>query len=319
MTNACVVLDLPYFYIIGGRTITGLTYDFWQYNFTDNQFYLRRSTDVHTDTPLFKHSCFLSIKDDNKYVYVFFGSQSIDDNPYCGITKFDIQDLTQVTTEIISTSVSDFPCRTESALAFFGGALFVFGGQSFTKYIFEDAFMIHFDSLYREDYSFSNLNEPLYSSAFTQFGDKFFFFSGLNTAYFPQIKPSNSIYSYSLEPSITSCGFGFIFNETSHTRYRCPLGTYSGINDTKCKDCEKGFFSNFEAASDITQCFPCPEGTFSNKTGLSACFKCESYQYCPIGSTNISTLTNFYNDSYPKIYQPQSNDDFKSICHYSFF
>ena len=66
LTNACVVLDLPYFYIIGGRTITGLTYDFWQYNFTDNQFYLRRSTDVHTDILLFKHSCSLSIENDNK-------------------------------------------------------------------------------------------------------------------------------------------------------------------------------------------------------------------------------------------------------------
>ena len=197
MTNACVVLDLPYFYIIGGRTVTGLTYDFWQYNFTDNQFYLRRSTDVHTDTPLFKHTCFLSIKDDNKYVYVFFGSQSIDDNPYCGITRFNITDLTQVTTEIISTSVSDFPCRTESALAFFGGVLFGFGGQSLTKNTFNDIFYISFYQKYQENSYSDLLNEPLYSSAFTQFGNSFIFFSGLNTAYFPKIKPStNEIIAY---------------------------------------------------------------------------------------------------------------------------
>ena len=49
---------------------------------------------------------------------MFFGSRSINDNPYCGITRFDIIDLTQVTTKKISTNVTSFACRTESALTF---------------------------------------------------------------------------------------------------------------------------------------------------------------------------------------------------------
>ena len=324
MTNACVVLDLPYFYIIGGRTITGLTYDFWQYNFTNNQFYLRRSTDLNTDIPLFKHTCFLSIENDNKYVYVFFGSQSIDDNPYCGITRFNITDLTQVTTEIISTSVTEFTCRTESGTTFFGGYLFGFGGQSFAKNVFYDLFMISIDSyeetVLAENFykNYPDYYQPIYSSAFAQYGEFFFTFSGLNTAYFPQIKPLNTINLYSFQIKGQICGNGFLYNNASSKCSGCPLGTYSGINDNECKDCEKEFFSNFSAASDITQCFPCPEGTFSNITGLAECFKCESFQYCPIGSKKNIKFTKFIDDSYPKIYQPQSNDEYKSIYFYGF-
>ena len=317
LTNACVVLDLPYFYIIGGRTVTGLTYDFWQYNFTDNQFYLRRSTDVHTDTPLFKHSCYLSIKDDNKYVYVFFGSQSIDDNPYCGITRFNITDLTQVTTKTISTYVTEFTCRTESAFAFFQGALYGFGGQSFGKYVFNDVFIVSLDP-YEEWSLYISLSEPLYSSAFTQLGDYFTFYSGLNNAYFPQIKPSNSLYSFYFIYSLKFCGSGFVYNESLNRCSQCPLGSYSGIGDSDCKPCDEGFFSNFEAASDITQCFPCPLGSFSSTNGSSKCIDCESDQYCPIGSKTNSTFTVFNENSYPKIYQPLSNDSFKSICYFYF-
>ena len=314
MTNACVVVDLPYFYIIGGRTITGLTYDFWQYNFTDNQFYLRRSTDLDQDIPLYKHTCSLSIENDKKYVYVFFGSQFINDNPYCGITRFDITDLTNVTTEIISTNVTSFACRTESALGFFGGRLYGFGGQSFNKYIFNDIFIISLNP-YQEILTHDSIDSTLYSSACAQFGNTFTFYSGLMYPYYPKIKPSSSIFSYFLENLNGNCGNGFLYDSGCQ---RCPLGTYSGINDAKCIPCEKGFFSNFSAASDITQCFPCPEGTFSNTKGSSSCLNCESYQYCPIGSTKNLTFTKFNEDSYPKLYQPESNDEFKTICLYCF-
>ena len=214
MTNACVVLDLPYFYIIGGRTITGLTYDFWQYDFTDNQFYLIRLTDVYTDISLFKHTCSLSIEDGKKYIYVLFGSQSLDDNPYCGITKFDIDDLTNVTIKIISTHVTEFTCRTESALLFFGGVLYVYGGQSFGKYVFDDAFIISVNP-YDEMELYYFFDIPLYSFTYAQFSNFFIFFSGLETAYFPQIKPSSSmIIENAIKLNDSICFSGFHYNES---------------------------------------------------------------------------------------------------------
>ena len=138
----------------------------------------------------------------------------------------------------------------------------------------------------------------------------------MNYAYFSKIKPSNSIKIYTLTAQTSKvCGNGFVYNAGCR---RCPLGTYSGINDVECKPCEKGFFSNFSAASDITQCFPCPEGTFSNTKGSSKCLNCKNHQYCPIGSTKNLTFIKFNEDFYPKIYQPESNDEFKTICLYCF-
>lgn len=186
--------------------------------------------------------------------------------------KFDIDDLTNVTIKIISTHVTEFTCRTESALLFFGGVLYVYGGQSFGKYAFDDAFIISVNP-YDEMESYKFFDIPLYSFAYAQFSDYFILYSGLEIAYFPQIKPSNGmIIEYAMKLNDSICGNGFVYNKTLNRDSQCPLGTYSGINDTECKDCEKGFFSNFPAATDITQCLPCPEGTFSNITGLAECF-----------------------------------------------
>ena len=315
LINTCIVVDLPYFYIIGGRSVTGLTFDFWQYSFTNNEFYLLRPTQK-TDIPLSKHTCALSIEKNIKYIYVSFGSKSIDDNPYCGITRFNLADLNNVRVEIITTKVKSFTCRTDSVLAFLGGYLFGFGGQSFSKKAFNDVFIISLKS-HEEEYYDEILDKPLYNSAYTLFGNKIFFYSGLNNAYYPQIKPSNNIYSFNFTTENDRCGNGFIYNETSQSCIKCPLGTYSGIEDSICKPCDKGFFSNFSAASDITQCFPCPEGTYSNIEGSTACLDCEKNAYCPIGSSSASSNFNWSdNNIFPKIYQPKSNDEFTSLCLY---
>ena len=314
MRDTCVVVDLPYFYLIGGRTVTGLNFDFWQYSFTENQFYLLRPTNYTTDTPLSKHSCYIYNINNRKYIYVFFGSQSINDCPYCGISRFDITNLNNITLEIISKNVTNFACRSDSAVAFFGGYLFGFGGQSFGKYIFKDSYILNIDPY--EEYSNSSgyLSNPLYRSANSQFGEYIFLYSGLNYAYYPGIVPSDTIYSFKLNSPNHFCGNGFSYNETLLGCLRCPLGTYSSRNDYTCIPCGPGFYSNFSTASDITQCLPCPEGTYSNIEGSTGCLECENNSYCPVGSTSSSLLYNSFNSNiYPKNYKPDTGFEYAII------
>lgn len=70
MTQTCVVLNNPNFYIIGGRTESGLNFDIWEVNIQNSMFTKLNYTG---DKGVFKHGCDLKVDSAGKKIlYTFF-------------------------------------------------------------------------------------------------------------------------------------------------------------------------------------------------------------------------------------------------------
>ena len=305
ITETCVMLDLPYFYYVGGRTLNNLTLDLWKYDISSNNFTLLYKT-LTNDIPISNHGCYLEKNNTSGeiFIYTFFGSQTSNSDPYCGINKFTITDDGNVSLIQVIQNTINITCRTNSGYMYFNGSLFIIGGQSYMKEAFSDVWRIDV-SPYNE-VNVMNLNQPVYSSAISAQGKRISIFSGFSSYILSKNAASiDSVYSFELIPSSNEyCGSGLYYNATKSVCLPCNSGYYSSNQDILCIPCPIGTFSNHDYNNDITQCYPCPYGTYQDTEGSNYCKPCGYNSLCFVGSSK--ELKYQYEEGIPEEEEPSS-------------
>ncbi|KAH7821579.1 uncharacterized protein MONOS_7837 [Monocercomonoides exilis] len=117
----------------------------------------------------------------------------------------------------------------------------------------------------------------------------------------------DTIRNISLQDNVLGCSEGYFKNKEKCER--CKEGTYSdGKNRTACIPCPAGTFGIWEGAREF-ECEFAQAGTFTNTSGLSSPIKCETEQYCPIGSAsnnNTMPTTDPSRTTQPQLYSEPS-------------
>lgn len=306
LTEACVILNFPYFYLIGGRTYGKVSADMWVYDFSSNVFTLI-SQNKTEKIPLFNHGCVLSTENNTVLITTFLGSTSLDFTSACQINKYQIQNTTAIRISQFSNFVHT--CRTSSAYTLFNDTLFIVGGQAFQEVAFSDVWSININDYSEADTEIA-LSSPIYSTAFASLGHKLLTFSGFSqSGYSRNSNPVNYLYEVNLpSPYVEYCGksYGVVDGKCS----LCPVGTYSGNADIGCLPCPIGTYNSEIGASDIIECQPCEVNTYTNTLGTSKCLNCNSGTTAFLGSTsciNQNLLNETIKSEQPDNYSPNSD------------
>ena len=316
ITETCVILDMPVFYMVGGRTFGNFTLDIWQYNIT-SAIFTRLYATQDEDIPIFRHGCQLRNNINGQLMlYTFFGSKDDSDDPYCAINAFSFADLDAV--ELVSVYTPDIPCRTSNAYFAVNDMLLILGGQAYQKISFGDVWEIYVDYgvAVQQDIQLEN---SLYLSAFAVYGSTLYTYSGFEQyGYSRYADPITKMYGvkFFLGNYPNFCG-----NGQEYVNKQCQLclpGQYSGLDDLYCISCPKGTYSSVYGASNLNECIPCPQGTYGDIKGLSSCLPCSGDEICFIGTVTPlppSYYSYFPVDSQPKIYKlPDDNASLITIA-----
>lgn len=290
---ACVVLNLPYAYIFGGIDSAGICKDLWRYNFGNNTYQF-----VSSSVPVAYAHCMV---EENSFFYL--GGSTISDVPYRKKVRYDL------TTGKWETSEVDLPNFTENIFADIGKNFIFFGGREknirvtnqFTLY--QDSGLIDMASF--EDYPYS-MSYVYYNRSIYYHGGRCIFSPFALSLSQPLSYFSRIDLIEIFKDADVQCSKGtYLANGSCEL---CPVGTYAeGLGNSKCLQCEAGFYNPMSGASIRRQCYPCPEGTFNSKAGASQCKTCPVLSYCPAGSKfPINSFTTFTKDNsvQPDLYSP---------------
>ena len=328
IASTCAMLALPKFYYVGGQTQGQLTLSLWEYDISQQKFSLLYNYNATTDTPLAKHKCTL-LEDDNgnKYIYTFFGSLNLMDQPFCGIMMFNLSSPV-IVPEVVLNQTKEMPCRTDSAFANLNSEYIVFaGGQRFKQDVFDDVWVISFDDL--TETRIQDLSYPVYASASGFINNTLYIYSGFSNNGISLNAPSSDLLQIiqltnfsiidSNDISNITCGVGMEFN--GEICEFCEPGTYNDdIFNYECIPCPLGSVNLFSGATDISQCVSCPYGFYSVKPG-NPCVECAATDTCYIGTSNNTvnstvqaTIKNYLSSNkQPPVYSPPEISQQKEI------
>lgn len=316
--SSCLTINFPKLYTVGGAEDTHITNSLWEFDLKTNEFKLLYNFNSKTDTGFFGHGCNIE-KDsyNNLIINTYFGSTSINYIPYCAITQYNLSE-SQIRPKIISFDNTSFPCRVDNAYSVINSQyLLIAGGQRFEEEFLNDVWILNKKTL--ETYQLQEMENSVYSSAFTYFNNTLYMFSGYLTNGLAAYSPSNDFFiKIELDsenipvPGLDfACGNGMgLVNGVCQL---CPFGTYNDNFDSSiCLSCPLGTYNQELGSSSIYQCIPCPYSTYSNKIAAISCSPCPSDKSCFIGTSSlglsdsdVKELKDFreYKDQ-PKLYEP---------------
>ena len=319
----CLMMDIPKLYYVGGLTQSQLTLSLWVFDFSDLSFTELYSYIPGEGTPLAKHKCSLYEDDSSKYIYTFFGSQTLIDKPFCGIQSFNLS-ANLIQPEIIF-NVTKMPCRTDSAFAILNNDYIIFaGGQEFQQEVMDDVWIINYNNF--SETHLENLGYPIYSCASSFINNTLYIFSGFSnngvsinadsTDLLQLIKFNETTTEYI---AIGSCGIGM---ESIHGKCEfCGQGTYNdGSNNQECISCSPGTVNSYLGATDSSQCLPCGYGTYSTDPSIS-CQLCNASDVCYIGTSSSPVDPKYQkwissyvgSNSQPPLYKPPDTTKEKGV------
>lgn len=308
ISDSCAMLDLPYFYFVGGRKPTDLTYSLWRFDFSSfdyKRLYLKNDSDV----PIFQHGCSLQKNGNTTEIYTIWGFKNFNDVPYCSIRKFDVSDPKPIT---IVENTTKIRCRAAAAYKMIGDTILIAGGQNFGIGTFNDVWKINLEP-YSETY-IGTMPIGTFYSASIFLNNTFSIFSGYSMFGLSDDGPSSDTFQQ-IEidniPEISDfCGPGMV--KVSGICQLCPIGYYAEETNLQCIPCPAGTYNPITGASHISQCTPCSLGYYSPNNGSETCVKCDDNNYCFIGSSMQGPpknyLSNYKHSEQPEIYTPPSID-----------
>ncbi|OMJ90095.1 hypothetical protein SteCoe_7580 [Stentor coeruleus] len=289
LTRSCAMFDLPKFYFLGGKSLSGSNFDLWEYDLSTNKLTnLIKSNTLYTGTH--GHACQLIKEKNQSFIYSFYGLKNDMNDLFCGIRRINITDKNNIIVDIIKEKPDKMQCRGNFAFSYNGMSMLIIGGEVFPDFVMKDIWMINFTDTYGEKME-SSLYETLSGSSMLAFSDQVFVFSGYHDGSFSVNSDlSSSLYLTSIKGN-QNCGFGY--NKTNEICEPCSESTYKPTYDGICLLCPPGTSHNLQAATDISQCTPCPKGKYYDKTGTNQCINCPIDFICPAGSAeplNISVI-----------------------------
>ena len=277
---SCTILDIPYFYLIGGESNEFLSSDIWRFNLAENIF---EKAKVKNDFPaVSRHGCF--IDREKQKIYSLFGSKSLDNEPSQDIRSCDISKFPNVT--CIKIIFKDpLAGRSNFGYTYIDSTLFIAGGQEYFVKSYADVWAVSFENfttyklpqIKAKKESEFNLKSGLHSMCSVSVGGQFFLYSGIEgNGETIEKESSDSIYKINLimYPRFnTSCGDGSVSNGTNCLP--CGKNSYKDSLSSRCRRCPVGTYSNVTGSTDIIQCTSCPYGYYLLSTyELVDCIKC---------------------------------------------
>ena len=325
ITCTCVMLDLPRFYYVGGRTERELTLAIWEFDLTDSEFTLIHQYDSSRDLALEKHNCALRLEGSALSIYTFFGSQTLFDQPFCGIMRFNLSQ-TPVESEILTNYTEGLPCLTDYAFSILYDGFYLFaGGQKYKQDLSVGVFLL--DEYLLSGVLLGYLSYPAYASGSSYINNTLYIYSGFTNNGIATTDASSdafqlfNVFNYTNDTNNEECGKGMM-SKNNQCEF-CPPGTYNdNLFNVNCTLCPLGTANLFSGATDISQCVPCPNGAYSIDPSIP-CKTCNSSDICLIGTSNNSVspyyqelLSNYISEELqPPVYKPPETDDQKLILY----
>ncbi|OMJ65586.1 hypothetical protein SteCoe_37953 [Stentor coeruleus] len=284
--GACGILSFPKFYILGGKTYSGVSDEIWEYDFITNLYTKLRNSYLR----FYGGQCQL-LKDT---IYVL-GAK---DESYLGFENVPFYNLINNTwASIFFRSFTSFFC--EGVAVVFPGYMIEYGGQLSNKYGAANLY------LYREKRDELNQNWLsnwlwwyVFAAGYTYSNSKLVFYAGgiANLVVTPsQTRPSNKFNYVHVEYIAKEFGLPLYCSKGSYlvSEYECtycPEGSYaSEIGDNNCTLCPPGTYNSKIGSTSKRQCYPCSEGYYNKAQGQKKCYSCPKMLYCPVGSIEPST------------------------------
>lgn len=296
LMGACLLIDSPNIFIIGGKEEYRVTLNIWKLDITTVTYTLFYDYDLYPYQGIYKHSCSYTVDIyKNLILYTYLGSINAVDTPFCGIYKFNTSQ-TPLVPSLITSKTIKMPCRVEAAFADLTEGLVLFaGGQRNQLEIFSDAWVVNLITL--EEIQINNLQSPVYSSAFAYINSTLYLYSGITTDGISSASSSNNYWQKILLEKTylgenITCGPGMYY--IGEVCEFCPSGQYNRAKyHNSCSKCPFGTYFLYEGATDENQCIPCGYGTKSSDP-TDECSQCTNKEICPIGTGNnpISLTTN---------------------------
>ena len=307
---SCVILDIPYFYLIGGESNDFLSSEIWRYDLSENTFQKAKPNLI----AISRHGCYLN-RDQNS-IYIFFGSQSLDNEPSQEILKINITNFPNISSQILKLK-DPIPGRSNFGYSVIESILFIAGGQEYFSKSYKDIWAIDLDTLTTSrlyQYESKNgdiyeLEEGLHSMSSATVGGQIILYSGTQgNGESLGKKSSDSVYKINIisYPQYnTSCGLGSVTNG-SHC-LPCAKNAFRSTATAKCTRCPKGTYLNSTGGTDIIQCLPCPYGYYAFTSNDIECIKCSAGKTCFVGEDKETDISSILEPTQPKIRNPKTN------------
>ncbi|OMJ80936.1 hypothetical protein SteCoe_18697 [Stentor coeruleus] len=327
LMGACLLINSPNIFIIGGKEEYRVTLNIWKLDITTLTFTLFYNYESYPYAGIYKHSCSYSIKNNNLMLYTYLGSINAVDTPFCGIYEFNTSQ-TPLIPHLLTSKTIKMPCRVEPAFADLTDGLVLFaGGQRNQLEIFSDIWIINLNTL--EEIQIANLQSPVYASASTYINTTLYLYSGITVDGISSSSPSNNYWQkISLEKSYfdkkITCGPGMYY--VDDICEFCLSGQYNQAEShDNCSSCPLGTYFLYEGATDENQCIPCSYG-FKSNDPTDECSKCLDNEICYIGTgdnplslSKNNELTIFgKTNNQPSDYEPPNFFDKKLILYIVF-
>jgi hypothetical protein len=277
----CIALDLPFFYLFGGKASDGISSTLWKFDFESFTYSIVKSNSKLEAG--FNQYCEL-VNDEKKSLFIAFGTGALD-KPLGNVTSFDFGSNKWTTLFEATEEIS----RSDSVIFHSNNELFILGGQSWSSFLYKNILKVDLGLKSSESLS-KDLEKYLYASGGKFLRDSLYIYGG--GGYFSTVpQPFESLSQFfqvnikDLCPSCAKdCGPGSYFSDSQC--FLCPAGTFSMMhNSTSCESCPVGTASKVKGASSERQCYPCDEGFYSDVSGSSSCLKCAEGFNCPVGSS----------------------------------
>ena len=307
---SCVVLDIPYFYLIGGESTDFLSSEIWRYHLSENIF---EKASIHFKS-ISRHGC--HIDRIQKSILIFFGSQNLENEPnqeIFNISMFDFKNISS-TAIIFKNKIAG---RSNFGYSVINSVLFIAGGQEYFSKSYSNILALDLINLTATELSQNSseddnpyeIEQGLHSMSFATVGGKIILYSGIEgNGDSLNMKSSDSIYMINLisYPEYnTSCGLGSTSNGTHCLP--CSKNSYKDKDYGRCKRCPAGNFINNTGSTDSIQCIPCPYGYYVSSSQEVECIKCKVGTKCFVGESQENEEVSIYEPTQPKIISPKNN------------
>ncbi|CAG9310949.1 unnamed protein product [Blepharisma stoltei] len=288
-TEACMQMFLPYVYIFGGKTESGIINDLWLYNTGTNTFTLVYEAKSGANPyPVYGHMCELSSDIyGNVLFYTMLGSTDGD----MPLGSVDVFNMTSKKWINLHYDAGGSNARANAAVLLNKkNEVGVIGGQAWgtdpknSIYVLD----LNTDTITSQN----SLEDYFYSFAWAYYKTSFYIQGGGSASgkAMRAFLGKNTLIKVELacdQSTNSSCGWacspGTYLKDNECIP--CPKGQYNSFyGATSCSLCPSGTFNGNIGANTAYQCLPCESGYYNPFNGSASCRECPINRYCPAGS-----------------------------------
>ena len=263
---ACVILKVPYFYILGGISNQRvLMKEVWRYDLTLNTITKMKNLTQNEFPYLFDFGCKYE-KSRNwengkkiikQNVFVYFGKNDNTGGLDCGIGRLEIKGTDYEYVQMRYEN-KKMQCRSSAAYYYEKGNVVVVGGKGRFGNGFRDIWVLSVNETHvvKESKSEYELDGIVHSGLYESFNRHLYIISGFSMN--GRLSPSSAsdlIYKIPLNSILKNSHCDIGFENVNGTCEMCKIGSFSSKIDNQCETCEPiGTLTTTEGATAGIQC-----------------------------------------------------------------